>query len=78
MLVAAHIVTALQSIVSRNVPALDSAVVSATTIQGGDAYNVIPQSAVIRVLMQFHSDRSLAEVDHVYLDGAEALRDDLE
>jgi len=48
VLVAAHIVTALQSIVSRNVPALDSAVVSATTIQGGDAYNVIPQSAVIR------------------------------
>jgi len=34
--------------------------------------------SVIRVLMQFHSDRSLAEVDHVYLDGAEALRDDLE
>jgi hippurate hydrolase len=48
VLVAAHIVTALQSIVSRNLPALDSAVVSATTIQGGDAYNVIPQSAVIR------------------------------
>jgi monofunctional chorismate mutase len=34
--------------------------------------------AVIRVLMQFHSDRTLADIDHVYLDGAEALRDDLE
>ena len=48
VLVASHIVTALQSIVSRNVSALDSAVVSATAIKGGDAYNVIPQTAEIR------------------------------
>ena len=48
MLVASHIVTALQSIVARNVPALDSAVVSATTIRSGDAYNVIPQTAEIK------------------------------
>jgi amidohydrolase len=48
VLVACHITTALQSIVSRNVKALDSAVVSATAIKGGDAYNVIPQSADIR------------------------------
>jgi monofunctional chorismate mutase len=33
--------------------------------------------SVIRVLMQFHSERSLSEIEHVYLDGAEALRDDL-
>jgi hippurate hydrolase len=48
VLVASHIVVALQSIVARNVPALDSAVVSATTIRSGDAYNVIPQTAEIR------------------------------
>ena len=48
VLVAAHIVTALQAIVARNVSALDSVVVSATAIKGGDAYNVIPQSAEIR------------------------------
>ena len=34
--------------------------------------------SVIRVLMHFHSERALAEVVHVYLDGAEALRDDLD
>ena len=34
--------------------------------------------AVVRVLMHFHSDRSLSEVEHVYLDGVEALRDDLD
>jgi hippurate hydrolase len=48
VLVASHIVVALQSIVARNVPALDSAVVSATTIHSGDAYNVIPQTAEIK------------------------------
>ena len=48
MLVASHIVAALQSIVARNVSALDSAVVSATAINSGDAYNVIPQTAEIK------------------------------
>ena len=32
--------------------------------------------SVIRILVHFHSDRTLDEVAHVYLDGAEALRDD--
>jgi chorismate mutase len=32
--------------------------------------------SVIRVLLHFHSDRTLDEVVHVYLDGAESLRDD--
>ncbi|MFB3738973.1 MAG: chorismate mutase [Candidatus Velamenicoccus archaeovorus] len=32
---------------------------------------------VVRVLMHFHTDKSQAEVVHVYLDGAESLRDDL-
>ena len=33
---------------------------------------------VIRVLLHFHSDGGLDDVVHVYLDGAESLRDDLE
>jgi amidohydrolase len=45
VLVAAHIATALQSIVSRNVRPVETAVVSVTQIHGGDAYNVIPQKA---------------------------------
>jgi chorismate mutase len=32
---------------------------------------------VVRVLMHFHTARGQAEVVHVYLDGAESLRDDL-
>ena len=45
VVVAAHIVTALQSIVSRNVSPLETAVVSTTRIHSGEAYNVIPQTA---------------------------------
>jgi hippurate hydrolase len=47
VLVACHIGTALQSIVSRNISPQDTAVVSITRIHGGDAYNVIPQTATI-------------------------------
>jgi chorismate mutase len=32
---------------------------------------------VIRILVHFHTARAAAEVVHVYLDGAESLRDDL-
>ncbi|MGA7193820.1 MAG: amidohydrolase [Anaerolineales bacterium] len=42
---ASQVVTALQSITSRNVAPLASAVVSVTTIQSGTAFNVIPQEA---------------------------------
>jgi hippurate hydrolase len=45
VLVASHIAVALQSIVSRNVRPVDAAVISVTKIHGGDAYNVIPQTA---------------------------------
>lgn len=41
---AAHVVTAMQSVVARNVDPLESSVVSITTIHGGDAHNVIPAS----------------------------------
>ncbi|NCP15836.1 amidohydrolase [bacterium] len=44
VLAAAQIVAALQSIVARNVPPLQAAVVSVCTIHGGEAFNVIPQA----------------------------------
>ena len=47
VLVACHLGTALQTIVSRNVQSSESAVLSITRIQAGDAYNVIPQSATL-------------------------------
>jgi len=45
VMVAAHLATALQTIVSRNLPAQEAAVVSVTRIQSGDAYNVVPETA---------------------------------
>ena len=42
---AAQIITALQSIVSRNVAPLQAAVVSVTQVHSGTAFNVIPQEA---------------------------------
>ncbi|WP_158044454.1 M20 aminoacylase family protein [Skermanella pratensis] len=47
VVVAAHVVTALQSLVSRNTDPLRSAVVSVTQIHGGAAYNVIPAEVVL-------------------------------
>jgi len=34
--------------------------------------------SVVRILVHFHTEMALDEVTHVYLDGAETLRDDLE
>ncbi|MHB1304604.1 MAG: M20 aminoacylase family protein [Acidiphilium sp.] len=48
VLAAATITASLQSIVARNVSPIDTAVVSVTTLQAGNAYNVIPETAVIR------------------------------
>ena len=45
---AAQLVTALQTIASRNVSPLESAVVSVTQMHGGDAWNVIPETMIIR------------------------------
>jgi amidohydrolase len=49
VLVAAHIITAVQSIVSRNVRPIDSAVISLCAMQAGDlhAMSVIPGKAVL-------------------------------
>jgi amidohydrolase len=45
---AAQVIVALQSITSRNVSPLDSAVVTVTALHAGEAFNVIPQSAELK------------------------------
>jgi amidohydrolase len=47
VMVACTLATALQTVVSRNVSAMDTAVLSVTRVQTGDAYNVIPQAATL-------------------------------
>jgi hippurate hydrolase len=48
LVVASHLVLALQTIASREIHPCESAVVSVTQIHGGDALNVIPEEAVLR------------------------------
>ncbi len=45
---AAQIISAFQTIVSRNLNALDSAVVSVTKMQAGTAFNIIPEEVVLQ------------------------------
>jgi amidohydrolase len=46
-LVVCHLATALQSIVSRNISARDTAVLSITRVHAGEAYNVVPETATL-------------------------------
>ncbi|WP_392566963.1 M20 aminoacylase family protein [Utexia brackfieldae] len=45
---AGQLITALQSIMSRNVDPLDAGVVSITQVHSGDTWNVLPQEAILR------------------------------
>lgn len=56
VLCAAHILTALQSIVSRNLDPFDTAVISATMLRAGDAFNVIPEQAEMSGTIRYFQD----------------------
>ncbi len=58
VIIATQIVQALQSIVSRNVDPLESAVLSVTSINAGKAYNVIPQFATFWGTMRTLKDET--------------------
>ena len=66
---AAQVITALQSIVSRNVDPLQAAVVSVTKIHGGDAHNIIPGQVLLgggilgRVAARAAGEQDLAHVE---------------
>ncbi|GAB6928971.1 M20 peptidase aminoacylase family protein [Paenibacillus sp. JCM 10914] len=53
---ASHIITALQSIVSRNVGPLKSAVISVTKLHSGTAWNVIPEKALLEGTIRTFDD----------------------
>ena len=63
VLVAAHIAIALQTIVSRNAPPVETAVLSVTKIHAGDAYNVIPQTAQLAGTVRAFSREVMALVE---------------
>lgn len=77
VLAAAHIVTALQSIVSRNVAPLETAVVTVAVIRGGEAFNVIPSSVemkgTIRTFLPEVRQRVIERFRQIVQGTAEAL-----
>ncbi len=60
---ASHIAIALQTIVSRNVRPVDTAVVSVTQIHAGEAHNVIPESARIGGTARCFSRETMATIE---------------
>ena len=69
IVVAASIVTALQTIVSRNMEPIQGGVVSIGHISGGDAYNILPE----RVVMKGTARWFRPEVGRVIEDGVRRL-----
>jgi hippurate hydrolase len=60
---AAQIATALQTVISRNVRPLDTAVVSVTRLNAGGAYNVIPEKASLGGTMRCFSDATMKLIE---------------
>ncbi len=62
ILAAAHVITALQSIISRNVNPLDTAVVSVCQVESGTANNIIPQEALLTGTLRAFKPEVMANV----------------
>ncbi|MSP74577.1 MAG: amidohydrolase [Rhodospirillaceae bacterium] len=62
VIIATQIISALQTVVSRNVAPLDSAVISVTQMHAGDAYNVVPQEAILRGTIRAFRKETMALV----------------
>ncbi|MGX9120858.1 M20 aminoacylase family protein [Mesorhizobium sp. BHbsci] len=63
IVVANHVVSALQTIVSRSVDPIEPVVVSITSIHAGDAYNVIPSEVVLNGGVRTLSDATRDKVE---------------
>jgi len=56
LIIAASLATELQTILSRNVPALETCVLSVTQLHAGAAYNVVPESATLAGTIRYFKD----------------------
>jgi amidohydrolase len=55
---AANIITSLQSLVSREVPPLDSAVITISSIHGGETHNVIPETVTLEGTIRTYTENT--------------------
>lgn len=60
LIIAASLATELQTILSRNVPALDACVLSVTQLHAGSAYNVVPEVATLAGTIRYFKDEVYA------------------
>ncbi len=66
IIASAHVITALQTLVSRADPA-DSVVVSVTAVAGGDAYNILPSTVTLKGTVRTLLDETRASTkDRLY------------
>jgi len=74
----AHVVTALQTIVSRETAPLDAAVVTLGTISGGTAFNIIPDrvemQGTVRTFTKEVRERTMRRISEIATGTAAALR----
>lgn len=63
IVIASQLVLALQTIASRNIDTLDSVVVSVTRIQGGNTWNVLPESVELEGTVRTHRDDIQQQVE---------------
>lgn len=66
IIAAANIITAAQTIVSRNISPLQSGVISFTQVQSGETFNVIPPNAVLKGTIRYF-DADVREIIHAKL-----------
>ena len=63
LVAASHLVLGLQTIIARDVNPCEAAVVSVTQIHGGEAFNVIPDDAVLRGTIRYFKQEILTLVE---------------
>ena len=64
LVAASQLVLALQTVVSRNIHPCESAVVSVTQIHAGEAWNIIPDDAVLRGTIRSFNAETQDRVEH--------------
>jgi amidohydrolase len=78
LVAAAHLVTQLQTIVSRRIDPADSAVVSVTQMHGGNTWNALPDAAVIRGTFRSFKNAVRDQLEKVSVNWHKASRRALE
>jgi len=64
LVAAAHLIMQLQTIVSRRIDPADSAVISVTQVHGGNTWNALPATAVIRGTFRCFKDSVREQLEH--------------